>query len=43
VLKHLHQLWGFDVVLEQDNGELPPISSGVARRKNRLEQAAHPP
>jgi len=22
VLKHLHQLWGFDVVLEQDNGEL---------------------
>jgi spore cortex formation protein SpoVR/YcgB (stage V sporulation) len=24
VLKHLHQLWGFDVVLEQDNGDLPP-------------------
>ncbi|MGL4710705.1 MAG: SpoVR family protein, partial [Aeromonas veronii] len=23
VLKHLHQLWGFDVVLEQDNGDLP--------------------
>ncbi len=20
--EHLHQLWGFDVVLEQDNGEL---------------------
>jgi stage V sporulation protein R len=23
VLKHVHLLWGFDVVLEQDNGDLP--------------------
>ena len=39
VLKHLHQLWGFDVVLEQDNGELPADIIGRCPEKNRLEQA----
>ncbi|MGL5998858.1 MAG: SpoVR family protein, partial [Pseudomonas proteolytica] len=36
VLRHLHQLWGFDVVLEQDNGDLPADIIGRCPDKKPL-------